>query len=146
MQLNRRRIEVPQTMANVLGGCASAACCLSAQHWVGVCCHVVVLPLCYDDDMAFQFSTRTMLLATTCIAVVLASLIAWSRVLQPSIWSNSSVTAEVVHALIALSPVWGPLVWVAYAIGRRHLTVAFAVAFTVFEAVTTIAAVWIIVR
>lgn len=85
-----------------------------------------------------------MLLATTCIAVVLASLIAWNRVLQPSLFSNERVFVDVVQGLLSLSPVWCPLVWAAYTIGRRQLTIAFVVAFTVFEAVTTLAAIWII--
>ena len=94
--------------------------------------------------MAFQFSTRTMLLLTTCIAVVLASLICWSRNIQPSIWSTHGVTIDVAQGFLALSPVWGPLVWAAYAIGRKQLTVSLVVAFTVFEAVTTFAAIWMI--
>jgi hypothetical protein len=82
-------------------------------------------------------------LTTTCIAVVLASLIAWSRVLQPSIFSTS-LTADVAQGFLVLSPVWCPLVWLAYAVGRRRLTIAFVVAFAVFEAVMTLAAIWII--
>ena len=86
--------------------------------------------------MAFQFSTRTMLLLTTCIAVVLASLIAWLRAVGPSSTPLGIVT-EVGWIVVVVSPVWGPLVWAAYASGRRQLTVVFVVAFAVFEVLMT---------
>ena len=89
--------------------------------------------------MSFQFNTRTLLLATTCIAIVLASQIAWFRTVVPT--AELAVVTETGWIVMITSPVWSRLVWGAYAIGRRQLTVAFVVALAVFEVVISAAAV-----
>jgi hypothetical protein len=92
-------------------------------------------------SMAFQFSTRTMLLVTACFAVVLACLITWVRVLGPTV--GPSVASEVGRLSILLCPFWIPVVLAAYAIGRRQLTVAIAVVFAECQVAATVAAILI---
>ena len=88
--------------------------------------------------MAVQFSTRTILLATAFIAVSLGSAIV---LIDSDSTPNRRTTVDdivwVGAAFITIFPLFNPLIWAAYAIGRRQFTTKFVFAFTVFQAAIT---------
>jgi len=79
--------------------------------------------------MRFQFSTSTLLLAVTIVAITCAGSIAWARVFEV----NPAVVSGVFYIGMT-SPLWTPIAFLAFAIGRRSMTAKLVVAFAILEA------------
>ncbi len=79
--------------------------------------------------MKLQFGTSAALLFITCVAIALGGTLGWTRL------AGSSPDDEWLWYLIAvLSPFFVPLVFGAYAIGRRRLTVWMVISFGIAQA------------
>ncbi len=77
--------------------------------------------------MKLQFSTASLLLATTFIAIAAGGMVPFWQALAPN------EHAFVAYLLEALSPVIIPFLFVAFALGRRALTVRIVIAFAIGE-------------
>jgi len=76
--------------------------------------------------MKVQYSTASLLRATAFVAISLGGVIVWRR-------GSGTYWETVLTFLVFWGPVWIPLVFVAYALGRRVLTTKTVVAFAVAE-------------
>jgi hypothetical protein len=85
-------------------------------------------------NMSYTFSTRSMFLTITCIAISLASAVMWFSFLHID---SIHAVDEVVEKVFVLSPFWSQFVWAAYAIGRRKISFEFTVFFAGFMLVLT---------
>jgi hypothetical protein len=79
--------------------------------------------------MKLQFGTSTALLFITCVAIACGGSIGWLRLADAT---NDSV--GVLYLIALLSPFFVPVVFAAYAIGRRRLTVLMVVCFAIIQA------------
>lgn len=79
--------------------------------------------------MRFQFSMRSILLATAFIAVICGTLVAYRYMyVRQNYWEP-----RLPFQLVLSAPLWIPFVFVAYAIGRRTFTARFVATFAVIE-------------
>ena len=79
--------------------------------------------------MQSQLGTKTLLLAVAAIAITLAAWVMLAHRLEPMQWN-------LFHEWIfvaAMMPYWWPLVFLAYVIGRRRLTVPAVVLLAIGE-------------
>jgi hypothetical protein len=81
--------------------------------------------------MKFQFGTSTLLLATAFSAISVSGLAAVHKWLQPS---RLDIGVGELSTLAAGAPLWTPIAFVAYALGKNRLTVKSVVVFAVAEA------------
>jgi uncharacterized membrane protein len=88
--------------------------------------------------MKLQFGTSTALLFVTCVAIALGGSIGWVRLADAT---NDPV--GVLNLIALLSPFFVPVVFTAYAIGRRRLTVVMVVGFAIAQA-AVVAFAWIV--
>jgi hypothetical protein len=83
--------------------------------------------------MKFQFGTRTMLLATATIAIALGGILGWEQIIGlPSADRRLLWTVEIVPFA---APIWLPIAFGAFAIGRKAITVRMVVALAIAQAV-----------
>jgi hypothetical protein len=81
--------------------------------------------------MRFQFGIKSILLATCIIAIACGGVASWIGLTPAKIsWGSALILASY------YAPMWLPVVFVAYAIGRRSLTVPIVIALAVTEAVS----------
>jgi hypothetical protein len=81
--------------------------------------------------MRFQFGTSTLLLATAFIAISMSGVAAVNRLLQPSL-ENMGVGE--LSTLAIGAPLWTPITFAAYALGKNRLTAKSVGLFAVTEA------------
>jgi hypothetical protein len=76
---------------------------------------------------SLQFGTSGLMLAVTFVCICLASFLgAWGQLAE---FQRHTLLWE----LLWLSPFWFPVVFVAYAAGRREITVKFVLAFAIAQ-------------
>jgi hypothetical protein len=85
-------------------------------------------------SMKFQFGLSTLLLVVVFFSVWAGALVALWKPIRP---------AESVQMLIFLGPYWVPLVFAAFAVGRKSLTVWMVLAFSLSEAASIGGTLWI---
>jgi hypothetical protein len=84
-----------------------------------------------------QFSLKTLLLATAVVSLLIAAPLLAVRefaVIDPDTYSKTHDPLFLVKVALVLSPLWLPLVFVGYAIGRRSITARFMLCLAVSEA------------
>lgn len=92
-------------------------------------------------DMRFQFSTRVILLVVAIVAIGCGSIITFNKQFWSARgWQWSDMGYLAIYGLIF----WLPAIFVAYAIGRRRLTVSLVVLLALAELVTLFG-LWLIV-
>jgi hypothetical protein len=79
--------------------------------------------------MRFQFSTRSLLLTTAIVAIICAGFTAWARIFAGDL---PFLSTELYLGITC--PLWTPIAFLAYAIGRRTITARLVLAFTLAEA------------
>jgi hypothetical protein len=85
------------------------------------------------DEPRFQFGISTLLLVAAFIAICIAGLIAgWGELLP----AHHKYLPQIVAMF---SPFWAPIVFLAYALGRRTMTAKTVLTFAVVE---TVAVAW----
>jgi hypothetical protein len=91
-----------------------------------------------------QFSLATLLLLTSVIGISSGAWIALVRILRQYQSLEDLSASWAVSALIVLSPIWLPIVFLAFAAGRRRLTVMTVACLTIAEAISLGAAILVI--
>ena len=81
--------------------------------------------------MRFQFSTKTLLLAITVTSITCCAMLFWWR----SVTHGYNSFWKAVEWYLIDSLLWFPAIFVAFAIGRRALTVRMVICFAVAEAI-----------
>ena len=79
--------------------------------------------------MRFRFSTYTLLLSTTLLAVTMGVMVGWAR-----LTGNRNV-GWFLATIVFVAPLWLPFVFIAFAIGRRCFTTRLAVVYVVSQIV-----------
>jgi hypothetical protein len=87
--------------------------------------------------MKSQFSTSSLLLTTTFIAIWLSGVVAAWKLMV------SAQHDYLVQTVIYLGPFWFPFVFVAYVLGRREISAKCVLAFALSEAAVFGAAMWL---
>jgi hypothetical protein len=77
--------------------------------------------------MTFQFSTSTMMLLTAFIAISLGGAMPLVRGMKPVDWEVAALGTAI------LSPLWVPVMFASYAIGRRAVTPKVVALFAAIE-------------
>jgi hypothetical protein len=80
--------------------------------------------------MRFQFGTAAIFIAIAFIAITLAGGLAVFSAYQPANWTIVAIAFFVVQ-----SPFWVPMVFLAYAAGRRTMSVRILIAFAIAEGI-----------
>ena len=88
--------------------------------------------------MKFQFTARTMMLATGFLAIVMAGYgLAWQRFARHEATRDATWLLKLTFwGVAAYGPFWIPLTFVVYTLGRRALTVRMVIAFAIIEAIS----------
>ncbi len=81
----------------------------------------------------FQFGTKSILLATAVVAITCGGVIATGRIWRPGGLSPIPYD-RILLMFLANAPIWTPVVFVAFALGRKKLTVPMTIAFALMEA------------
>jgi len=84
----------------------------------------------YNAAMKFQFSMSTLLLATTFAAITFGGILAYRQI---NAYGYVLTWAQVAWHVGISSILWIPFVFLAYAVGRRTLTLRIVVAFAFAE-------------
>jgi hypothetical protein len=85
------------------------------------------IPASYDEVMRLQFGTSGLILILTFIGISLGSFLSvWHRL-------NDAQQEWLPFELAYVAPIWLPLVFAAYAAGRRVITVKFVLAFAMVQ-------------
>ena len=82
----------------------------------------------------FQFSTSSILLATSFVGICIGGMLPLGRRMTPN------DQALIGWVMFVMSPFWVPFLYIAYAMGRRTLTLKTVLAFAVTELAAAIAA------
>ena len=89
--------------------------------------------------MRFQYSTSTLLLVTAVVGIIVGSIAGWVRMI-----AYDAPPDFLAKVFVAFVPVWLPLVFIAFIIGRKKLGVRMVIAFAAAELATFGFAVWMI--
>ena len=87
--------------------------------------------------MKIQFSIASLLLATTCVAIVVGGPLASLRIIAVTdriVTSPDEIAETLARLLLVLSSWWMPVVFIAYGLGRRKLTPKATAGFALLEA------------
>ena len=90
--------------------------------------------------MRFQYTTKTLLLAMAVVDITWAPLLCFYRYVVP----NYGGVWRATRYYLMDTFIWSPAIFVAFAIGRRALTVWMVVFFAVVEAISTAYFYWVI--
>jgi hypothetical protein len=85
--------------------------------------------------MKLQIGTKAMLLATAVVAIACGGILAAERILGGGVSGPTSL-ARLIMVFGVSSPVWLPVAFTAFAIGRKKLTVAMVLIFAIGEALS----------
>jgi hypothetical protein len=85
--------------------------------------------------MKLQFSTRALLIVTAMIAICCSAVLTWKRYVVPG-WDVPAIAT----GLEFDAAFWVPIAFVAYAIGRRTITLKLVAVFALAEAAAVAAA------
>lgn len=75
-----------------------------------------------------RYSLRTLLIAMTFVSICIGGIVHYTNLLNPEQFKYLAIT------LVWCAPLWLPIAFASYAIGRRTLTVACVVAFALANA------------
>jgi hypothetical protein len=81
--------------------------------------------------MKYQFTTKTLLLGTSVAAITCGGIFGWSNMVGHI---PTPPFEQIQFQLEFIAPIIGPLIFAAFAIGRRSLSVSMAIAFALIEA------------
>jgi hypothetical protein len=84
--------------------------------------------------MKFQFGIKSILLATAVIAIACSGMLG-VRAFAGSATASESPYKEMLVVLVCGAPLWVPFAFVAFAVGRKRLSVMMVVAFAYLESV-----------
>ena len=81
--------------------------------------------------MKFQFSTKAIMLATAIVAIACGGVL-----VVRTIWSPDDTVPFhlILLEFVANAPIWTPVAFVAFAFGRKKLTVPMTIGFALMEA------------
>jgi hypothetical protein len=83
--------------------------------------------------MKFQFGTKTILLVTAIVAIACGGMLGWEQIVGlPAANRGLIWTVEIIPFA---APIWIPIAFVAFAIGRKALTVRMVVALAITQSV-----------
>jgi hypothetical protein len=86
--------------------------------------------------MKFQFGTSTLLLATAVIAITCGGVGTWVLLLRQRSLASTLPWDLIIAVNRVYLPLWVPVLFVAYAIGRKALTVPMVITFAVAETIS----------
>lgn len=86
--------------------------------------------------MKFQFGTQTILLAIAVIAIACGGAGKWIMLLRQRSLASTLPWDLILAINLVYLPLWVPVLFVAYAIGRKALTVPMVIIFAVAEAIS----------
>jgi hypothetical protein len=86
-----------------------------------------------------KFSTTTLLLATAFVAITCAACIGWWKLVYHDLREGNPLLVSLL-SLTVFAPIWLPIAFLAYAIGRRRLFVWLVVVFAIVQGVAWFAA------
>jgi hypothetical protein len=86
--------------------------------------------------MNFQFKTSAILLATTVVAIACGGVGAWGVLYRQHSLASTVPWGLILSINLAVLPLWVPILFAVYAIGRKALTVPMVITFAVVEAIS----------
>jgi hypothetical protein len=90
--------------------------------------------------MRIQFGTSFLFFATAWVAITLSAFLTSSRASTPRL---SGGILEVLRILGVFGPCWLPFVLLAFALGRRRVTIRILLVFVAMEAAAALGAMWL---